>query len=189
MKRPEYKETRGNGKTKVTTSKSLPYGKNSSPTGTPTGGPRATPRQGPRPLEDRHWPWPGNLRMTDTGTGAPANVLASLGGRGATAGQWPRRLEPGVATRLGHGRRARGDLTGRGRRRGVGARAVGSAWSLLRSFRPGSVDIAPRWTLEDPVKTRRHPLGIVAVLVVIIVFAGGFFLRLPPLPRFSSTCI
>jgi len=91
-----------------------------------------------------------------------------------------------MATRLGHGRRARGDLTSRGRGRGVGARAVGSAWSLRRSLRPGSIDITSRWTLEDPVKTRRHPLGIVAVLVVIIVFAGGFFLRLPPLPGLSS---
>jgi len=94
-----------------------------------------------------------------------------------------------VATRLGNGRRARGDLTYRGRGRGVGARAVGSAWSLLRSLRPGSVDITSRWTLKDPVKTRRQPLGIVAILVVVIIFAGGFFLRLPPLPGFSSTRI
>jgi len=94
-----------------------------------------------------------------------------------------------VATHLGHGRRARGDPTSRGRRRGVGAKAVGFAWTLLRSFSPVGVDVASRGTLDDPVKARRHPLRIIAVLVVVIIFTGGFFLRLPPLPGFGSTRI
>jgi hypothetical protein len=50
------------------------------------------------------------------------------------------------------------------------------------------VHIASRRTLEDPVETRRHPLGVVAVVIAVsaIVFAGGFFLRLSPLPGLSS---
>ena len=63
-----------NRKTKITTSKNLPHGENSSPAGAPTSGPRATPRQGPRPLEDRRWPWPSNFRLAGTGTGAPGPV-------------------------------------------------------------------------------------------------------------------
>jgi len=95
-----------------------------------------------------------------------------------------------MATRLGHERRARGNLSSRGRRRGVGARTVGSAWTPRRNFRPRSVDITLRWTLEDSVKARRHPLGIVAVAVVVVVIVvGGFFLRLPPLPGFGSTLL
>jgi len=93
-----------------------------------------------------------------------------------------------MATHLGHERRARGDLSSRGRRRGVGTRTVGSAWTPRWNFRPRSVDITSRWTLEDSVKARRHPLGIVAVVIVIIV-VGGFFLRLPPLRGFGSTLL
>jgi len=84
--------------------------------------------------------------------------------------------------------KARRDLTTHGRRRGVGARAVRSARTFLWSLHPGGVDIAPRWTLEDSIQTRRHPLGIVAVVaIVIIIIVGGFFFMLPPLPGFGST--
>ena len=106
-----------------------------------------------------------------------------------TAGQRPRRLGPSMATHLRCRGRARGDLTSRGRRRGVGTGAVRSAWSLLWCFHPWGVDVASRRTLEDPVEARRHPLGVVAIFITIstIVVAAGFFLRLPPLPGFSST--
>ena len=79
--------------------------------------------------------------------------------------------------------------TRRRRRRSVSTGAVRSAWPLLRRPRPWDVDIASRRTLEDPIETRRHPLGVIAVVIAVsaIVFAGGFFLRLPPLPGLSST--
>ena len=50
------------------------------------------------------------------------------------------------------------------------------------------VGIGSRWTLKDPVKTGRHPLGVVAVIVTIatIVLIRGLFLRFPPLPGFRS---
>ena len=98
-----------------------------------------------------------------------------------TAGQRPRRLGLSLATRLGRRGRARGGLTGRGRRRGVSTGAVRSAWPLLWRFHPWGVDVASRRTLEDPVEARRHPLGVVTVIVTVstIVVAGGFFLRLP----------
>jgi len=83
----------------------------------------------------------------------------------------------------------RGGLTWRRRMRSVSAGAVRSAWPLLWRPRPWDVDIASRRTLEDPVETRHHPLGVVAVVIAVsaIVFAGGFFLRLPHLPGPSST--
>jgi hypothetical protein len=169
-------------------SKSLPHGENSSPTGAPTGGPRATPCQGPRPPEDRRWPRPSNFRLGGTGTGAPAASVSFLGGRGTTASQWPRRLGPSMATRLGRRGRARGDLTSRGHRGGIGTRAVRSAWSLFWCFHPQGVDVASRRTLEDAVEARRHPLGVIAVLIIItIIVARGLFLRLPPLPGFRPT--
>jgi len=176
---------------KITASKSLPHGENSTPAGAPTGGSRATPRQGPRPLGDRRWPGPSNFHLADTGTSTPAASLPFLEGHGATASQWPRRLGPSMTTHLGRRGRARGDLTSHGHRGGVGTRAVRSAWSLLCRFHPWGVDVASRRTLEDPVEARRHPLGVVAVLITIstIIVAGGFFLRLPPLPGFSSTRI
>ena len=79
--------------------------------------------------------------------------------------------------------------TRRGHRRSVGAGAVRSAWPLLWRPHPWDVDIASRRTLEDPIETRHHPLGVVAIVITVsaIVFAGGFFLRLPPLPGLSST--
>ena len=81
-----------------------------------------------------------------------------------------------------------GSPTWRRRRRSVSMGAVRSAWPLLWRPRPWDVHIASRRTLEDPVETRRHPLGVVAVVIAVsaIVFAGGFFLRLSPLPGLSS---
>jgi len=85
----------------------------------------------------------------------------------------------------------RGGLTGRGRRMGVSTGAVKSAWPLLRCSSPRGVDVAARQTLEDPIEARRHPLGVLAVVTAIpaVILTRGFFFRLPPLPRFSSTCI
>jgi len=58
-----------------------------------------------------------------------------------------------------------------------------SAWPLLWRSRPRGVDVASRRTLEDPVEARRHPLGVVAVVIAVsaVVLTRGFFLRLPPL--------
>jgi len=68
---------------------------------------------------------------------------------------------------------------------------VRSAWPLLWHSRPRGVDVASRRTLEDPVEARRHQLGVVAVVITVstVVLTGGFFLRLPPLPRLGSTCL
>ena len=167
------------GRQKPQHRKGLPHRENGSPPAAPTGRPRATPRQGSRPLEGRRWPRHVSSRLASAGTGAPTTGLSFVGGRGATTSQWPHRLEPSVATRLGHGRGARGDLTSHGRRRGVGPRTVRSARTLFWSLRPGGVDIASRRTLEDSVEARCHPLRVVAALVVIVVVVGGFFLRLP----------
>jgi len=62
------------------------------------------------------------------------------------------------------------------------------AWPLLWCSRPWGVGVGSRRTLEDPVKTGHHPLGVVAVVVTIaaIVLITGLFLRLPPLPGFRS---
>jgi len=61
----------------------------------------------------------------------------------------------------------------------------------LWGSRPWGVDVGPRRTLEDPVKTGRHPLGVVAVVIIIVavVLIRGLFLRLPPLSRLRSTCL
>jgi len=69
--------------------------------------------------------------------------------------------------------------------------AVRSARPLLWRSHPRGIDVASRRTLEDPVKARRHPLGIIAVVITVpaITFTGGFFFRLPPLPGFGSTCL
>jgi len=82
-----------------------------------------------------------------------------------------------------------GGLTWRRRGRGVGAGAVRSALPLLWCSHSRGVDIASRRTLEDPVETRRHPLGVVAVIIAVstVVLTVGFFLRLPPLPGLGST--
>jgi hypothetical protein len=74
---------------------------------------------------------------------------------------------------------------------GVSTRAERPAWPLLRRSRPRGVDVAPRRVLEDPIEARRHPLGVIAVFIIIstIIIARGFFFRLPPLPGFGSTRI
>ena len=79
--------------------------------------------------------------------------------------------------------------TRRRRRRSVSAGAVRSAWPLLRRPHPWDVDIASRRTLEDLIEMRRHPLGVITIIIAVsaIVVAGGIFLRLPPLPGLSST--
>ena len=63
------------------------------------------------------------------------------------------------------------------------------AWRPVWDSRPRDVDAGLRRALEDLVETRRHSLGIVAVIitVVTIILIGGFFFRLPPLPRLCST--
>ena len=77
-----------------------------------------------------------------------------------------------MATPPRHKGRARRDLTSRRRRGRDGPRAVRSARALHQSLRPGDVDVTSRWALEDPVKTRHHPLGVVTALVIIVVVAG-----------------
>jgi len=77
--------------------------------------------------------------------------------------------------------------TWHGHGRGVSAGAARSAWPLLWRSRPWGIDVASRRTLEDPVETRRHPLGVVAIVIVVsIVFTRGFFFRLPLLPGLGS---
>jgi len=176
----------GVGRQKPQHREGLPHRENSSPPSAPTGGPRASPRQGSRPLEGRHFPRRVSFRLAGAGTGTPAANLSFLGGHCTTAGQWPRRLGPDMTTLPERRGRARRDLTNLERGRGIGARTVGSAWAPRRSFRPRSVDVALSWTPEDPVKTRRHSLGVRTVLVIVVIFlAGGLFLRLSPLPGFG----
>jgi len=83
----------------------------------------------------------------------------------------------------------RNSPTWRRRGRGVRAGAMRSARALFRCSRPRGVDVASRRTLEDPVKTRRHPLGVVAITIVVstVILTRGFFFGLPPLPGLSST--
>jgi len=52
--------------------------------------------------------------------------------------------------------------------------AVRSTWPLLWCPCSWDVDIASRRTLEDPIETRRHPLGVIVVVIAVsaIVFAG-----------------
>jgi hypothetical protein len=106
-------------------------------------------------------------------------------------GQRPRCLGFSLATRLWcRGRLgARGGTTRRGRGRGVSAGAVRSAWPFLWRSRPRSVDVASRRTLEDPLEARRHPLGVVTVVITVsaATLTGGFFFRLPPLAGLGST--
>jgi len=79
--------------------------------------------------------------------------------------------------------------TWRGHGRGVSVGAVRYAWLLLWRSRPWGIDVASRRTLEDPVETRRHPLGVIAIVIAVstVILTGGFFFRLPPLPGLSST--
>ena len=68
----------------------------------------------------------------------------------------------------------RGGPTWRRCRRSVSAGAVRSTWPLLWCPCSWDVDIASRRTLEDPIETRRHPLGVIVVVIAVsaIVFAG-----------------
>ena len=56
-----------------------------------------------------------------------------------------------------------------------------SAWPLLWRSCPRGIDVASRRTVEDPVEARRHPLGVVAVIIAVstVILTGGFFFRLP----------
>jgi len=105
-------------------------------------------------------------------------------------GQRPRRLGLSPATRFW----CRGRLVGRDsptwrrRWRGVSTGAVRSAWPLLLRSRPGGVDVTSRRTLEHPVEARRHPLGVITVIIAVSTFilTGRFLFRLPSLPGLSS---
>ena len=61
----------------------------------------------------------------------------------------------------------------------------------LWGSRPWGVNVALRWTLENPIKTGRHPLGVIAVVVTIaaVVLIGGLFLRLLPMSRLRPACL
>ena len=171
--------------------KELTHRENVPPAGASTGRPRTAPRQGSRHLTGRRRLWYRISRLTSAGASAPAASFSLFGGRCAAMGQRPRRLGLSPATRLWcSGRlRMRDGPTWRRRGRSVSAGAVRSAWPLFLCSRSGGVDVVSRRTLEDPVETRRLPLGVVAVIITVsaVVLAGGFFLRLPPLPRLGST--
>jgi len=175
---------------RITASKNLPHRENGSPAGSSTGGPQATPRRGSRHLTGRRRPWSSISHLASAGANTPAAGVSLFGGRGATTGQRHRRLGLGTTTRLW----CRGRLgvcggpTWRRRGRGVNVGAVRSTWPLLWRSRPRGVDVASRRTLEDPVKTRRHPLVVVVVVITVsaIILTGGFLFRLPPLPGLSS---
>ena len=162
---------------RIAASKNLPHRENGSPAGTSTGGPRTTSRGGFRRLTGRRGPWSSISHWASARASAPAASVPLFGGRGTATGQWPHRLGLSPATRLW--------CSGRG----VSAGAVRSAWSLLWRSRPQGIDVASRWTLEDPVETRRHPLGVIAIVITVstVILTGGFFLRLPPLPGLGST--
>jgi hypothetical protein len=176
---------------RITASKNLPHRENGSPAGASNDGPRATPCQGPRPLVGRRRPWPSVSHLASAGASAPAASLSLLGGRGTATGQRPCRLGLSPVTRLWcRGRLGmRGGPTWRGRGRGVRTWAMRSAWPLFWCSCPRGIDVASRQTLEDPVEPRRHPLGVVAVIITVstVILTGGFFFRLPPLPGLSST--
>ena len=125
--------------------------------------------------------------MAGAGTRAPTTGVSFLRGRSATAGQRPRRLGPSRTALLGRQGRARCVLARLERGRSVGPGTTRPARTLIRHLRLGGIDVISRGALEEPIETRRHPLGVVATLVVVVVIVGRFFLRLPPLPGFGST--
>ena len=176
---------------RITASKSFPHREHGPPARASSDRPRAAPRRGSRPLAGRRRPRSSVSRLASAGAGAPAASLPLFGGCSTATGQRPRRLGLNPATRLWCRERlgVRGGLTWRRHRGGVSTGAVGSAWHLLWRYRPRGVDVASRRTLEDPIETRRHPLGVVAVVVTVttIVLVGGLFFRLPPLPGLRST--
>jgi len=145
----------------------------------------------------------GVSRLTSAMTSAPAACFPLGGSRGAATSQRPRRQGLDPMAHLRRGRRlGAGDIpTWRRLWRSVDAGMAGGrlpplifarpAWRPFRDFRPQDVDAGLRRALEDPIETGRHSLGIVAVVVTIvaIILIGGFFFRLPPLPRLCSTCL
>ena len=167
--------------------------KNGPPAGASTERPRTTPRRGSRTLTNGRRPRFSLSRLASARASAPAAGLPLVGGRGTATGQRPRRLGLSLAACFWRGGRlgAWDDPTLRRRGRGFSAGAVRPAWPLFWCSRPWGVDIASRRTLEDPVEARRHPLGVVAVVVAVtaVVLTGGFFFKLPPLPGLSSTCL
>jgi len=151
-RRSAYEKVHRSRKTKATMSKKLtPQGEQLA-SRRPDRWASSHPASGPKLLEGRRWPWHGSSRLAGARTGAPAASLSFLGGRGATASQWPRRLGPSMTALPRRRGRARRDLTSLGRRRGIGPRAVRSARTLLWSLRLGGIDVASRRTLEDSVK-------------------------------------
>jgi hypothetical protein len=135
----------------------------------------------------------GVSRLTSARTSAPAACFPLAGSCGAATSQRPRRLGLDPMARLRRGRRlGAADIpTWRRLWRSVG---VGTAWGRLppltfmrpawrplRDLHPRDVDAGLRRALEDSIKTGRHSLGIVAVVVTIaaIILNGGFFFRLP----------
>ena len=178
---------------RITVSKNLPHREHSPPADASSSRPRAALCQGSRPLTGRRRPWSSVPRLAGDGDGAPAASLSLFGGRGAATGQRPRCLGLSLATRLWCRERlgARGDPARCGRGRGVSAGTVRSAWPFFWRSRPRDVDVASRRTLEDLVEARRHPLGVVAVVIAVsaVILTGGFFFRLPPLPGLGSTCL
>ena len=185
---------------RIIASKTLPHRENGPPAGTPTHRPRTAPRQGSRPLTNGRRPRSGISHLASVRANAPEACFPLAGSRGTATGQWPRRLGLSLAVRLWRmGRLGAWDgPTLRRRGRGFNTGAVGGrlpllplkrpAWSLLWCSRLRGVGVGSRRTHEDPVKTGRHPLGVVAIVVTIatIVLIRGLFLRFPPLPGFRS---
>jgi len=66
---------------------------------------------------------------------------------------------------------------------------VRSAWPFFWRSCPRGVDVTSRRTLEDPVEVRRHPLGLVTIVIAVsaVILTRGYFFRLPPLPGLGST--
>ena len=178
-------------KMRIIASKTLPHRENGSPAGTSTGRPRTTPRRGLRPLTNGCGPRLTTSCLASARASAPAACYPLAGGRGTATGQRPRRLGLSPVTRLWcRGRLgARDGPTLRRHGRGISTGAVGPPWPLFWCPRPRGVGVALRWTLEDPVEARHHPLGVIAIVVAVaaIIFVGGFFFRLPPLPGLCST--
>ena len=185
---------------RIITSKILPHRKGDPPIGPSTSRPRATPRRSSGPLASRRRSRLGVSRLASSWTGTPAIRSPITRGRGATTSQRPCRQGLNSVARLRHERRlgARDGPTWRWLWGSVG---VGAAWRRLPLLtptrpswrplwdsRPWGVDAGLRRALEDPVETGCYPLRVVTVVVIAaIILVGGFFLRLPPLPRLCST--
>jgi len=185
---------------RIIASKTLPHRENGPSAGTSTGRPRTAPRQGPRPLANGRRPRLGISRLASARASAPVACFPLAGGHGMATGQRPRHLGLSPEARLWRRgrlgvrdgptlrRRGRGISTGAARGRLPLLPLKRPTWPLLWCSRPRGVGVGSRQTLEDPVKTGCHPLGVVAVVITIatIVLIRGLFLRLPPLPGFRS---